>query len=267
MIKQDDNYQIANKTIVVTGAAGQIAQEYCRLVAGLGARCILLDREGEHVVHLASQLPASDSGLHLGYQIDLSSTAEIDACVKWVESKVGAIDVLVNNAAFTGDTQLKGWITDFADQSVEAWNSAILVNLTACFLLSQKLTPLLREGEAPCILNIASIYGVLGPDMSLYEGTAMGNPAAYAASKGGLIQLTRWLSTVLAPEVRVNCISAGGVARGQDAKFVERYERKVPLKRMATENDIAKAMLFLTSDLSSYVSGQNLMVDGGFSSW
>jgi NAD(P)-dependent dehydrogenase (short-subunit alcohol dehydrogenase family) len=267
MREQYDGYQIANKTIVVTGAAGQIAQEYCSLVAGFGARCILLDLEGEHLVHLASRLPMPDVGPHLVYQIDLRSAAEINAFVEWVGSKVSAIDVLVNNAAFTGDTQLKGWGTDFAAQSVEAWNAAISVNLTACFLLSQKLTPLLRESESSCILNIGSIYGALGPDMSLYEGTAMGNPAAYAASKGGLIQLTRWLSTVLAPNVRVNCISAGGVARGQDAKFVERYQRKVPLDRMATENDIAKAMLFLTSDLASYVSGQNLMVDGGFSSW
>ena len=129
------------------------------------------------------------------------------------------------------------------------------------------MSAILGRAEMPCILNIASIYGVLGPDMEIYAGTNMGNPAAYAVSKGGLIQLTKWLSTILAPKIRVNCISAGGVKRGQSKSFISKYEKKVPLARMAVEEDIAKAMLFLTSDLSSYVTGQNIMVDGGYSSW
>ncbi len=103
--------------------------------------------------------------------------------------------------------------------------------------------------------------------MSLYEDTAMGNPAAYAASKGGLTQLTRWLSTVLAPDIRVNCISPGGIARGQDEKFVKRYETRTPLKRMGKEEDMKGALLYLASDLSAYVTGQNLLVDGGWTAW
>ena len=267
MSESDDNYRLTDKTIVITGAAGHIAREYCHLVAKLGARCVLLDRHGGDVGHIASKLPASALGLHLSYQIDLSSKVQIEECARWLASELGAVDVLINNAAFTGDSQLTGWVTEFENQSAETWNDAISVNLTACFLLSQKMAPLLRKGKEPCILNVASVYGILGPDLSIYEGTKMGNPAAYAASKGGLIQLTRWLSTVLAPEIRVNCLSAGGVLRGQSDRFIERYEKKVPLKRMATENDIAKAMLFLSSNLASYVSGQNLLVDGGYSSW
>ena len=117
------------------------------------------------------------------------------------------------------------------------------------------------------ILNIGSIYGELGPDMRIYSGTDMGNPAAYAASKGAISQLTRWLAAVLAPEVRVNCISPGGILRNQPKRFIEAYEQKVPLKRMATEEDVVGAMLFLTLGSAHYITGHNLVIDGGFSIW
>ena len=117
------------------------------------------------------------------------------------------------------------------------------------------------------IVNVSSIYGMCGPDYSLYEGTKMGNPAAYAASKGGLIQLSRWMATTLAPDIRVNTISPGGVFRNQPKEFIKRYETKTPLGRMATEEDLKGAIIFLASNLSSYVTGHNLIVDGGWSSW
>ena len=117
------------------------------------------------------------------------------------------------------------------------------------------------------IINLSSIYGILGPDYSLYKGTNMGNPAAYAASKGGVIQLTRWLSTTLSPKVRVNAISLGGVLRGQPEKFVRRYNTGTPLGRMATEEDFKGVIAYLASDLSKYMTGQNLVIDGGRSIW
>ena len=116
-------------------------------------------------------------------------------------------------------------------------------------------------------MNIGSIYGVVGPDMSLYDGTKMGNPAAYAVSKGGLIQLTRWLSAVLAPNIRVNCISPGGVFRNQPESFVSKYLERTPLKRMGTEEDFKGAILYFASGLSSWVTGENLLVDGGWTAW
>ena len=116
-------------------------------------------------------------------------------------------------------------------------------------------------------MNVSSIYGILGPDLSLYADTPMGNPAAYAASKGGLIALTRWLATVCAPTIRVNCVSAGGIERNQDPAFRSRYENRVPLGRMGSEEDVAGAVLFLSSQLARYITGQNLVVDGGFSAW
>jgi NAD(P)-dependent dehydrogenase (short-subunit alcohol dehydrogenase family) len=127
--------------------------------------------------------------------------------------------------------------------------------------------PLMEGCSGASIINIGSIYGLCGPDLSLYEGTEMGNPAAYAASKGGVIQLTRWLATVLAPEVRVNCLSPGGVLRNQPEVFIERYIRRTPLRRMAVEEDFKGAIAFLASDLSSYCTGQDIAVDGGWTAW
>ena len=138
------------------------------------------------------------------------------------------------------------------------------VNLTAVFDLCQGVTPLLRASTGPNIINIASIYGHYGPDWSLYKGTTMGNPAAYNASKGGLIQFTRWLATTLAPDVRVNAISPGGIFRNQPEIFVNRYKAKTPLGRMATEDDFRGIIAYLASDLSKYMTGQNLTVDGGW---
>ena len=139
--------------------------------------------------------------------------------------------------------------------------------MIAIFHLCQGLTPLLKKVEGSSIVNIASIYGANGPDWSLYEDTNMSNPAAYGASKGGLIQLTRWLATTIAPEVRVNSISPGGIFRNQPELFVKRYIEKTPLRRMASEDDFRGAIAFLASDMSKYVTGQNLIVDGGWGTW
>jgi NAD(P)-dependent dehydrogenase (short-subunit alcohol dehydrogenase family) len=141
------------------------------------------------------------------------------------------------------------------------------VNLTAAFDLCQGLVPLLRAAKGASIINIASIYGEYGPDWRLYDGTDMANPAAYGATKGGLIQLTRWLATTLAPQIRVNAISPGGILRGQPEKFVARYEARTPLGRMATEDDFRGIVAYLASDLSKYMTGQKISVDGGWGVW
>jgi NAD(P)-dependent dehydrogenase (short-subunit alcohol dehydrogenase family) len=175
--------------------------------------------------------------------------------------------VLINNAAFTGTAGLEGWVVPFEEQSVSTWRRALEVNLTAAFDLVKGLAPILARSEGGSVINIASIYGAYGPDHRLYADTPMGNPAAYAASKGGLIQLTRWLATTLAPRVRVNSISPGGIRRGQPAAFIERYEQRTPLGRMAVEDDFRGAIAFLATDLSRYVTGQDLAVDGGWGVW
>ena len=127
--------------------------------------------------------------------------------------------------------------------------------------------PLLQKSDHASVINIGSIYGSYGPDWRLYESTEMGNPAAYSSSKGGLLQFTRWLATSVAPLVRVNAVSPGGIYRKQNEKFVEKYSLRTPLGRMGTEDDLRGAVAYLASDLSRYVTGQNLEVDGGWGVW
>jgi len=173
----------------------------------------------------------------------------------------------VHNAAFVGTSAGKGWSTSFEQQTLEPWARSLEVNLTAPFHLTQLLLPLLKKSPAPSLVSIGSIYGILGPDWGLYDGMEMGNPAGYAAAKGGMIQLTRWLATTLAPHVRANSVSPGGIERLQPKEFVDAYVAKTPLRRMATEGDIIGAVAFLLSDASAYITGQNFAVDGGFSAW
>jgi NAD(P)-dependent dehydrogenase (short-subunit alcohol dehydrogenase family) len=155
----------------------------------------------------------------------------------------------------------------FERQLPESWRRALEVNLTAPFVLVQAAAEALAASGHGSVINISSIYGLTGPDWRLYEGTTMGNPAAYAASKGGLIQMTRWLATTMAPKVRVNAIAPGGVFRDTPEPFLTRYISRTPLARMATEEDFKGAVAYLASDLSAYVTGQCLAVDGGWTAW
>jgi NAD(P)-dependent dehydrogenase (short-subunit alcohol dehydrogenase family) len=252
------------RVAVVTGGAGHIGREIVDALAELGAAVVIVDRRGaaERAKSVARRFKIET----LGLTVDLADEVATRDIACKVKSRFGRCDILVNNAAFVGTSDLGGWAVPFAEQSVETWRQALEVNLTAAFMLSQALAPLLSE-RAGSIVNIASIYGHLGPDWRRYDGTTLGNPAAYAASKGGLIQLTRWLATTLAPRVRVNAVSPGGVERGQPNAFVEKYIAQTPMQRMACEEDIKGVVAFLAGDVSAYMTGQNLMIDGGYSAW
>jgi len=209
---------------------------------------------------------AADSSLEF-LRLDLTAADSADAVSAAVEASGRPLKVLVNNAAFTGDASIGGYACAFEDQTDAAFDAALTLNLAVPFRLVRRLAQPLREAGEASVINIASIYGLVGPDMGLYEGTSMGNPAGYSASKGGLIQLTRYLSTVLAPSVRVNCVAPGGIERGQDSRFVKRYEARTPLGRMGTERDVAEAVGWLASHGSAYVTGQTIAVDGGWTAW
>ena len=179
----------------------------------------------------------------------------------------GACDVLIHNAAFTGTSGVPGYAVPFAEQTDEAFAAAAWLNLTVPFSLTRRLASLLASGGHGSVIMVSSIYGIVGPNMGLYEGTTMGNPAAYGATKGGLVQLTRYLATVLAPQVRVNGFAPGGIERGQEPDFTNRYSRLTPLGRMATEDDFAGVVSWLAGDGSAYVTGQTVAVDGGWTAW
>lgn len=257
---------LPGKKVLITGAFGHIGRVLSSGFAENGCSLVLLDRDSQFDGEFYSKLESIATSIQF-HAIDLESSRNRKTVIKNVISENGCIDVLINNAAFVGTSDLEGWTVPFEQQSIETWNRALEVNLTAPFELIQGLLGPLRKSQGASIINVASIYGVIAPDWSIYEDTKMGNPAAYAASKAGLIQLTRWLATALAPQIRVNCVSPGGIFRAQDPSFLEKYIKKTPLGRMATEEDISNYIVYLASDSSSYLTGQNQILDGGFSIW
>lgn len=259
---------LTGRVAVVTGGAGPLGSVLAGSLAGAGARVVVVDRAGS--TDAARALPGGDDqgdhDGHLGLDADLLDPQALDLVQARVEA-LGRCDILVNNAAFTGTSGVPGFAVPFEEQTDEAFELALRLNLLVPFSLSRRLAPLLRAGGRGSIINVSSIYGLVGPNMGLYAGTRMGNPAAYGASKGGIAQLTRYLATVLAPDIRVNAFAPGGIARGQDEQFVERYQALTPLARMATEDDFRGVVGWLAGDESAYVTGQVIAVDGGWTAW
>lgn len=261
-----NNFDFKGKVVAITGGGGYIGYETAKRFASLKANIALIDICSD-LDEKAKELEEKFKVKAKAYNCNLFNAKEYLNLPKVIFDDFGTLNTLVLNAAFVGTSNLQGWAVEFEKQSLETFKKALDINLTSPLFLIQKALPYLKQSKAPSIVTIGSIYGFLAPDMGLYEGTDMGNPIGYAASKGGLIQATRWLSTVIAPEVRINCVSPGGVYRNQDEKFYERYVKKVPLGRMAHENDVANAIVFLASNNASYITGQHLAVDGGFSAW
>jgi NAD(P)-dependent dehydrogenase (short-subunit alcohol dehydrogenase family) len=263
MVRIADLMRLDGRVALITGGAGHLGRAMATALVELGAEVALVDRDAAATEAAAS--PQGPAGA--GFAVELTDDAAVRSLPEAVAAKFGRLDILINNAAFVGTTALQGWAVPFAQQSVDTWRQCLDVNLTAAFALTQAAAPLLAASGHGSVINVASIYGLVGPDNGLYAGTEMGNPAAYAASKGGLIQLTRWLATSLAPDIRVNALTPGGIARGQPQAFVERYVARTPLGRMGRESDMIGAVAYLASDLSTYVTGQNIVVDGGWTAW
>ncbi len=259
---------LRGQTAVVTGGAGGLAGCFCEVLCELGADLVLLDLKEDALKETADRLHAKFGANVRALPVDLEKEESLRAAMAKIAAAHPSLEILINCAAFVGSSNLEGWAAPFEEQSVETWRRALEVNLTAAFTLSQGLAPALKASGNGRIINVGSIYGVSAPDFGIYTDLpGMGNPAAYACSKAGLVQLTKWLSTALAPQVRVNCLSPGGVYSGQPEEFVRRYAAKTPLARMANSGDIAGVIAFLATDLSRYMTGQNLMVDGGWTVW
>jgi NAD(P)-dependent dehydrogenase (short-subunit alcohol dehydrogenase family) len=254
---------LSGRRAAVSGAAGQIGAACTEGLIELGATVALLDKDPAACEDCAARLGPNA----LAIPCDLSDEQSTRSAVNEAIQKLGGLDILVHCAAFVGTTQIPGWAVPFEEQTVEAWDKAMRVNVTAAFVMAQQARNALKNSGHGSIVLFGSIYGMVGPDLTLYAGTTMANPAGYGASKGGLNQLMRYLATVLAPEIRVNAVTPGGVARGQPDVFQQRYDARTPLKRMATEEDMKGAVAYLASDLSAYVTGHNLVIDGGWTAW
>lgn len=259
--------RIEGRAALVTGGAGHVGHAAAEALLECGASVVVSDVDAEATAARAATLAVSAPGRVASVPCDLADEPATRSLVGRAASEFGGLDIIVHCAAFVGTTACPGWAAPFEEQTVSAWDRAMRVNLTAAFVIVQEARQALGASGHASVVLIASTYGLVGPDMRLYAGTSMANPAAYGASKGGLLQLTRYLATVLAPRVRVNAISPGGIWRGQPEAFRQRYESRTPLGRMGREEDLKGAIAYLASDLSAYVTGHNLIVDGGWTAW
>ncbi|MBE8722051.1 SDR family oxidoreductase [Sphingobacterium pedocola] len=243
--------RLKDKVIIITGGAGLIGRHIVTYSKQEGAITISVDITGEHDLQGGN------------YLCDLTDEFQVLKLVQDVLSHYGRIDGLVNNAY----PRTTDWGAKFEDVPYESWQKNMDMQLNAVFLLSQKVLEIMKKQRSGSIVNIGSIYGVVGNDFTIYEGYGGTSPAAYAAIKGGLINLTRYLASYFGKDgIRVNCVSPGGIIDKQHPSFIERYVHKSPLKRMGKAEEIAPAVIFLLSEEASFVTGHNLMVDGGWTS-
>lgn len=258
-------FSLEGKKILVTGAAGHLGRALCDYLVADGATVYAVDFDASGLESLRRHSNFRDDAVFT-FHSDLSSESDRNLVKELVAEQTDLLDGVVFAAALVGTSQVFGWTGDFQTQSLSAWRQALEVNLTAPFHLTQLFEPLLSGARLPSVVNVGSLYGGVAPNWNLYEGLDMANPAAYGASKGGLIQLTRWLASALGPKIRVNLVSPGGIYRNHPEVFVERYSRRVPLGRMASEDDIVGQIVFFLSDAARYVTGSIGHVDGGYSS-
>lgn len=253
-----DLFRLNNKVALVTGGTGIVGAPIARALAEAGATVIVASRSLEKCTAFAAKLMKQGFRSE-GEKLDLSSERSIHSLCDRILSRYGRLDIVFNNAVARAGGDLR-------HMSKVEWEQAMRVNSTGLFLACQIFSEPMQTQRAGSIVNISSIYGMVGPDFSIYEGTAISNPANYAFAKGGVIALTRYLASFLAPHrVRVNCLSLGGVQTDETpAKFERNYSHRTLLSRMAGEEDIKGPALFLASDASSYVTGQNIAIDGGW---
>ncbi len=268
---QNNSYlRLDGKVVLVTGAAGIIGKVLVRSLLEHGASVAMLDVDEESLQQQRLELVA-DASVQ-AYACNLAIEAEVTDSVAKINQDFGRIDILYNNAATKG-ANLQRFFDSAESYSMETWREIMSVNLDGLFVMAQKCADIMIPQGGGAIVQTASIYGALAPDMRIYEGSSylgyqINTPPVYAASKGGVIALTRYLSSVWARHgIRVNSISPGGITSGQDDVFESQYSARIPLGRMAETQEIVDVALFLASPAASYITGQNLMVDGGLSAW
>ena len=240
---------LSGKTIIVTGGLGLLGSSFVSAIRQAGARCVVAD------INCQNDLSSDE------FALDITSEQSVTDFFDQLKSSGTSVDGWVNNAY----PRTPDWGTVFEDIPFDSWRKNVDMHLNGYFLCAQRALAYMGDRQRGSLVSIGSIYGSNAPEFAVYEGTSMTMPAGYAAIKGGIINLTRYLAAYYGPkQVRVNCVSPGGIFDHQPASFVQRYEARVPLRRMGLPEDIAPVVVFLLSEDARYITGQNLMVDGGW---
>ncbi len=266
-------FNLKGKNAVVTGGVGLLGRRFCSGLASAGANVAVVDLDQKTVSAFVRELQKIYGIRAVGIACDVSSPKSVTSMVKNVVKKLGSIQILHNNAA-TKSTDLDSFFAPFEQYDLKEWRKIMAVNIDGVFLVAQAVgKQMIRQGKGGSIIQTASIYGVVAPDPRIYEGSfylgrQISSPAVYSASKGAVVALTKYLAAYWAEKnIRVNTLTPGGAESGQNDLFQSKYSHRVPMGRMARPDELVGALLYLASDASSYVTGHNLIVDGGLCAW
>ena len=258
-------FDISNKVAVITGGAGLLGAQFATVLADYGAKVILTDYDIDDCEKKVKELSSKSI---TAMKLDVTSKSEwIDVLAKIFDA-YGSIDILVNSAAYTNKTKTDSFNNTFENTTLDSWNQMLNVNLTGSFLGCQAVAKFMKEKKEGSIINIASLYGVVSPNHKMYPGTGIVQPVAYTVSKHGVLGLTKYAATWLAEDgIRVNSITPGGIQDGHSDLFLKRFGQLSPNGRMTMKDELSGALIYLASNASSSVVGQNLIVDGGWTVW
>lgn len=259
-------FDLSEKTIVLTGAAGNLGSKYVEGFSQAGANVVLADINFQECKNIEKMIRKKYGVEPLSVKVDLTDPRSIKNMVTKILKKYSKIDVLVNNAAYQGNSKIRS--EGFEGLELKTWNKAIDVNLTGVFLLCQEIGKIMIKQKNGNVINISSTYGIVGADQRIYGKSGQNSAVFYAVTKSAILNLTRYLASYWnRTGIRVNTFSPGGVENKQDRDFVKRYSEKTMIGRMAKKDEYVGALIFLASDASSYMTGSNLIIDGGWTAW
>ena len=264
-------FDLTGKTIVITGSAGRLGTNFSRSLSYAGADVILVDTDDKKNQKLENAISKECKTRPLACNVNITKKAELSRLGKQIVKEYGRIDGLVNNAFFSPRSDVKRSAMKFEEYPLDLWNTVVSVNLTGVFLCCQEFGKIMaKQKTGGSIVNISSIYGINGADQRIYGKSNLNSPPSYAATKGAVVNFTRYLAAYWnRKNIRVNTMTLGGVLDESymNKDFVKNYSEKTMLGRMANSNEYNGALLFLLSDASSYMTGANLVLDGGWSAW
>jgi len=266
-------FDLQGKTAIVTGGMGILGKQFCSVLAEFGANVAVVDIQLESTLDFARELESTYGHKMEGFYCDVTNPESVEKMVNDVVKSFGRIDILHNNAAGKSN-DLSQFFAPFEDYEFDQWNQIMDVNIGGMFLVAKFVGKfMIEQNQGGSIIQTSSIYGIMGPDQRIYDGSLyldqqINTPAVYSASKSAVLGLTKYLATYWANKgIRVNTLTPGGVESGQNDVFKKKYSNRVPMNRMALPNEMVGGLLYLASDASSYVTGQNIIIDGGLSAW
>ena len=259
----DELYRLDGKVVVVSGGAGLIGAKLCEILAEAGADIVMVDCNTELAEAESARVAEMTGRTVLARTADITDEAQVRDLAGWVYDELGRCDVLINAAHYKGGA----FFASLGEYPLDAWNQVLAVNLTGTFLMCRELGSRMRAASGGVIVNVSSTYGLVSADPRIYGESGINSPISYAATKSGLINMTRYIAVHWRPKVRANVLAPGGVEAGQDPQFVQEYCHRTPLGRMAGREEYQGAILYMCSDASAYMTGAVVTVDGGWTAW